>query len=248
MAWEALDKDDKAEILSLFPDNQHVLAIGSEDARPDLVSLMNDDSFRHDCAAYVENIAQGRHDVEWLASAWAAHERRKAGDFDEYLENKFEEEWGIELPPEMKTNRGGLFTNGGPAGSQAVDEIVVMTDVTKETNGYDDQDDTQGMNGINEDTREINGINGDTQVMNDIDGGANAEEVKDGINGLNGVNGTHAETSRDDEPMEIPQQIKDEQSSKGKDLPDVPVLPAEEPQQQSTKMEIDGTNFTNGSA
>ncbi|RSM15354.1 hypothetical protein CEP52_000765 [Fusarium oligoseptatum] len=105
MAWDVLDQEEKAEILALFPDSQHILGSGAE-ACPDLGSLMNDDSFRYDCAAYTEHIAQGRHDPEWLAQAWAAHERRKAGDYDEYLDNKFINDWEVELPSELKTHRG----------------------------------------------------------------------------------------------------------------------------------------------
>lgn len=105
MAWSALDQDDKAEILALFPDKGHILDAGTEDARPNFASLMNDDSFRYDCAAYTENIAEGRHDPEWLAEAWSAHERRKAGDFDKYLMDKLEEEWGVEIPEEMRIRR-----------------------------------------------------------------------------------------------------------------------------------------------
>jgi hypothetical protein len=106
MAWSCLDQADKAEILALFPDRDHILDAGTADARPDLASLMNDDSFRYDCAAYTENIAQGRHDPEWLASAWSAHERRKAGDFDEFLVERLEEDWGVEIPAGMRIVRG----------------------------------------------------------------------------------------------------------------------------------------------
>ncbi|KAM0473730.1 hypothetical protein ACHAP7_008062 [Fusarium lateritium] len=105
LAWDILEKEEKAEILALFPDSSHILSAGTEDARPDFASLMNDDTFRYDCAAYTENIAQGRHDPEWLEQAWAAHERRKMGDFDEYLDDKFKDEWEVELPPELKTDR-----------------------------------------------------------------------------------------------------------------------------------------------
>ncbi|KAL6875459.1 Asx homology domain-containing protein [Trichoderma longibrachiatum] len=106
MAWTCLDQADRAEILALFPDRDHILDADTQDARPNLASLMNDDSFRYDCAAYTENIAQGRHDPEWLASAWSAHERRKAGDFDEFLVEKLEEDWGVEIPAAMRTVRG----------------------------------------------------------------------------------------------------------------------------------------------
>ncbi|KAF5677756.1 hypothetical protein FHETE_1519 [Fusarium heterosporum] len=105
LTWDVLEKEEKAEILALFPDSQHILGAGTEDACPDFASLMNDDTFRYDCAAYTENISQGRHDPEWLEQAWAAHERRKMGDFDEYLDNRFKDEWEVELPPELKTTR-----------------------------------------------------------------------------------------------------------------------------------------------
>ncbi|PTB69538.1 hypothetical protein BBK36DRAFT_1187482 [Trichoderma citrinoviride] len=116
MAWTCLDQADKAEILALFPDRDHVLDADTEDARPNLASLMNDDSFRYDCAAYTENIAQGRHDPEWLASAWSAHERRKAGDFDEFLVERLEGDWGVEIPKGVRTARG--------AGVVVVDECL----------------------------------------------------------------------------------------------------------------------------
>lgn len=106
LAWDVLGADDKTEILALFPDQAHILAADdSGDARPDFGSLMNDDTFRHDCSVYTENVAEGRFDPEWLACAWAAHERRKAGDFDEHLVAKFENDWQTELPDEMKPKR-----------------------------------------------------------------------------------------------------------------------------------------------
>ena len=66
---------------------------------------MNDDNFRYDCARFSENIALGRHDPEWLGSAWAAHERRKAGDFDDFLVKRFEEEWQTTIPEDLKSLR-----------------------------------------------------------------------------------------------------------------------------------------------
>ncbi|CAH0058918.1 unnamed protein product [Clonostachys solani] len=150
VAWEILDATDKAEILALFPDKEHILDPDSENARPNLMSLMNDDTFRHDCATYTENIALGRFDPEWLASAWSAHERRKLGDFDEHLADKFEAEWQVQLPqdfkPKRQVNRGSSQNeavngenkaleatpretqdgDGGPGGSE-------MKDLTTET-------------------------------------------------------------------------------------------------------------------
>lgn len=139
MAWDALEKEERAEILALFPDSQHIVGTGSEDACPDFASLMNDDSFRYDCAAYTENIAQGRHDPEWLAQAWAAHERRKMGDFDEYLDNKFKDDWNVELPPELKTKRSA-------AASNELDEVE-MGGNKPMVNGKNDKVEASMMNG-----------------------------------------------------------------------------------------------------
>lgn len=107
LAWSALDRRAKDEILSLFPDKQHVVDADTAEARPDFARLMSDDSFRNDCAAYTENLEAGRHDAGWLAEAWAAHGRRKAGDFDGHLDAKFEDEWEVALPAELKARRRG---------------------------------------------------------------------------------------------------------------------------------------------
>lgn len=87
---------------------------------------MNDDSFRYDCAAYTDNIAQGRHDPEWLASAWSAHERRRAGDFDKYLIDKLEEDWGVEIPEEMKFRRTPPVTEAGEGDKLEKDDSLTM--------------------------------------------------------------------------------------------------------------------------
>jgi hypothetical protein len=87
-------------VLAKFPDDTHILDPGTSNARPNLQSLRNDDDFRHDCARYCENIEQGRHDDEWLNQAWVAHEMHRAGEFDGYLREKFEEDWDVKLPEE----------------------------------------------------------------------------------------------------------------------------------------------------
>ncbi|KAM0561921.1 hypothetical protein ACHAPJ_003092 [Fusarium lateritium] len=148
MAWDMLEKEEKAEILTLFPDSQHILNPGTEDACPDFASLMNDDSFRYDCAAYTENIAQGRHDPEWLAQAWAAHERRRIGDFDEYLNNKFKDEWDVELPPELKTNREP------PTPKEEID--VKMEGTESVQDGNDKNTDTKMENGTKDQGENLN--------------------------------------------------------------------------------------------
>ncbi|KAM0301842.1 hypothetical protein ACHAPM_004994 [Fusarium culmorum] len=150
MAWEILENEERAEILALFPDSQHILGAGTEDACPDFASLMNDDSFRYDCAAYTENIAQGRHDPEWLAQAWAAHERRKMGDFDEHLDNKFKDDWDVDLPPELKTTRS-------PTVSKEENDVK-MEGTEHMANGNEDQAEasmTNGTDTLNEQNPEL---------------------------------------------------------------------------------------------
>ena len=97
LAWDVLDPAERTLILSRFPDETHVLGSGTNDARPDLVSLLNDNNFRHDCARYAEGISNGWHDEQWLWEAWEAHEKRAAGEFDGVLERAFEEDWGVKL-------------------------------------------------------------------------------------------------------------------------------------------------------
>lgn len=59
---------------------------------------MNDDGFHASCQSYVNDLADGRHDISWLASAWEANERRRAGDFDDHSIKKVESDWDIVLP------------------------------------------------------------------------------------------------------------------------------------------------------
>ncbi|KAM0434085.1 hypothetical protein ACHAPT_004030 [Fusarium lateritium] len=187
MAWEVLDQEEKAEILALFPDSQHILGSG-EEACPDFASLMNDDSFRYDCAAYTEHIAQGRHDPEWLSQAWAAHERRKAGDYDEYLDNKFTNDWEVELPLELKTRRGATAVpeHDSDATIDAVENgddksvDTKMEDVT-----LDQRDDAVDENGVDELQVENGEDKGKNVVITgqrkgsrmDIDGDATEDEL-----------------------------------------------------------------------
>jgi hypothetical protein len=42
------------------------------------------------------------HDSQWLSEAWVAHEKRAAGYFDEFRVVKFQEDWSVRLPEEMR--------------------------------------------------------------------------------------------------------------------------------------------------
>ncbi|KAK4241260.1 Asx homology domain-containing protein [Achaetomium macrosporum] len=101
-AWDILTQEEKQAVLAKFPTDAHILEAGTPDARPNLVSLCNDDNFRHDCARYCENLELGWHDEEWLRQAWIAHEKMKRGDYDDFLRQRFEVDWETELPKENK--------------------------------------------------------------------------------------------------------------------------------------------------
>jgi hypothetical protein len=72
---------------------------------PDYASLRNDNNFRHDCARFTEGLQNGHHEEEWLRQAWAAHAKRKRGDHDEYLADRFERDWEVELPPDQRPTK-----------------------------------------------------------------------------------------------------------------------------------------------
>jgi hypothetical protein len=112
-AWDVLSADDQAELGAMLAlDHPASLshspspsASGPQDGkslpargRPNLDYLRSDDSFRFDCARYTENIEAGCHDEAWLVEAWTAHERRKRGDFKQYLARKLERDWDVVLP------------------------------------------------------------------------------------------------------------------------------------------------------
>jgi hypothetical protein len=92
-----------------------------ERTRPNLDYLRSDDSFRFDCARYAENIEAGCHDPDWLAESWTAHERRKRGDFKEYLASKLERDWDVELPAkDGRDVEEGEKESGDATGTAAV--------------------------------------------------------------------------------------------------------------------------------
>lgn len=94
---------------------------------------MNDDSFRYDCAAYTESLVQGRHDPDWLAQAWAAHERRKAGDFKDFLRTKLERDWEVTLP--LDEDDVGAEEEDKHEGQDGSGETEAREAVADDTNG-----------------------------------------------------------------------------------------------------------------
>ncbi|ROW08993.1 hypothetical protein VMCG_02994 [Cytospora schulzeri] len=101
-AWDLLAEEDKKEVLALFPDNKHILDFDTSNARPDVMSLQNDDNFRHDTEDYVSNLSRDMHDPTWLQDAWAAHGSRAAGNFDHFYVRRLEADWKTTIPDDMK--------------------------------------------------------------------------------------------------------------------------------------------------
>lgn len=97
-----LSKEEQREVISLFPSSQHIIDPDTDNARPDVAALKNDDNFRHDCARYKTDLQGGFHDKAWLAEAFVAYELRKSGFFDKYIIEAFESDWDIQLPDEYK--------------------------------------------------------------------------------------------------------------------------------------------------
>ncbi|KAL8371859.1 hypothetical protein RB595_001587 [Gaeumannomyces hyphopodioides] len=105
-AWDGLSEAQRARLLAVMP-----ARFVKDGARPDALALSNSDDFRHDCARYVGNIGGGRHDPEWIRQARDAHDRRAAGEFDDYLRAKFRDDFEVDppqgFPEDGRKPRGG---------------------------------------------------------------------------------------------------------------------------------------------
>lgn len=178
LAWDALSKEEKAEIIALFPDDEHILrgVNGGDEACLNLGTLLNDDSFRRDCAAYTRDIADGKHDPEWLAQAWSAHERRKMGDFDAFLVKEFEKAWDVQLPENFKPRRdltsaaitAPLTAEGSTSSKQS--EIVGQT-------GDAQEEQAQGITQKDEKHMDVDEVH--TEDARTLNASPKAEEVVD---------------------------------------------------------------------
>ncbi|KAJ4424598.1 hypothetical protein N0V82_000729 [Gnomoniopsis sp. IMI 355080] len=127
-AWEVLSADDKREILSFFPADGHILDPNTPNARPNVTSLRSNDTFRHDAEEYVSNIAKGMHDPEWLRQAWAAHQRRATGEFDEFYIRKVEVDWSTDIPDEhrpehLRSDKRGASSSSGTRDNTSMEGV-----------------------------------------------------------------------------------------------------------------------------
>ncbi|KAK7750599.1 hypothetical protein SLS62_007446 [Diatrype stigma] len=107
-AWDLLSPEERKRVLAKFPDQREILDAGTEEARPNVAALRNNNNFRHDIARYQDNLGKGKHDPEWIRQAQDAHRKRESGMYTEYLASRFEEDWGMQMP--------GLAEEGGGGG------------------------------------------------------------------------------------------------------------------------------------
>ncbi|KAI1415258.1 Asx homology domain-containing protein [Hypoxylon sp. FL1857] len=140
-AWDILDAEEKKSVLSKFPDLIEVLDAGTENARPNIAALKNNDNFRHDVARYQEDLRKGWHDPEWIRQAQAAHRKREVGAYNEYLSARFQDEWGMPMPGlyDSQEANWGSSMDGGEGEQPEVKTSVRKqeSDVSKDGEGTD---------------------------------------------------------------------------------------------------------------
>lgn len=183
-AWDVLGEEDKKEILALFPDDRHILNAGSPHARPNVLSLQNDDNFRHDTEEYVSNLSRDMHDPIWLQDAWAAHGSRAAGNFDQYYIRRLEADWKTTIPDDMKPEH--LRSTYKPEAS------FVVTPPTEIAGAVDDHEnaDTIVAIGTNGSVNMEDGSNGDESIVVDSINVDTSKSYMEDDSPRNIVNGT----------------------------------------------------------
>ena len=140
-AWDVLAPADRAAVLAVLPPGA-----GAGAQRPDAASLRNDDAFRNDCVRYADGLADGLHDPEWLLQAFAAHELRAAGEFDDFLRRRFEDNWELPLPLAMQPaamrsaarDAAAVIAAAGEVAAATSDAAVVVAAVPGADVGGDD--------------------------------------------------------------------------------------------------------------
>ncbi|KAI1659058.1 Asx homology domain-containing protein [Daldinia decipiens] len=100
VAWDLLSSEEKQQVLAKFPDEKEILDAGTENARPDIAALRNNNNFRHDIVRYQNDLKKGWHDPEWIRQAQSAHSKREIGFYNEYISDRFQEDWNMEMPGE----------------------------------------------------------------------------------------------------------------------------------------------------
>ncbi|KFY52826.1 hypothetical protein V496_08112 [Pseudogymnoascus sp. VKM F-4515 (FW-2607)] len=94
-AWNILDKETKAKLISMLPESTHVLDEVNGELRISESFLKFDQNWAHYLGRAQEDIAEGRNDPIWLEQAAAASEQRTDGEFDDWKDNEYEVFWGV---------------------------------------------------------------------------------------------------------------------------------------------------------
>ncbi|KAI0839995.1 Asx homology domain-containing protein [Hypoxylon sp. FL0890] len=143
-AWDILSPEEQQSILAKFPDSSEILDAGTENARPNIAALRNNDNFRHDVARYQEDLRKGWHDPEWIRQAQAAHRKREVGAYDEFLAARFEEEWGMARPGQNDSQEA----NWGSDDEDEKKDPEEMSKQASEAQKNEGDQDSDGMTGV----------------------------------------------------------------------------------------------------
>lgn len=89
-----LTEEERRKLVSMLPNQEHVITDENGQPSIDANFLKYDMDWSHGLSRVKEDIAEGRNDPEWLSQAIDAFEQRKAGAFDQFKEQEYEEFWG----------------------------------------------------------------------------------------------------------------------------------------------------------
>lgn len=144
-----------------MPSETHILNANTPNARPNIGALVNNDTFRHDAEQYVSNISRGMHDPGWLKDAWAAHQRRTVGDFDEFYIRKIEVDWSADIPDEHRPEHlRGKKKCGASASAEEKQTTTAKAAVTGQ-DGSEPKDATAQSGSVKDEEASLTG--GDTE-------------------------------------------------------------------------------------
>ncbi|KAI0852422.1 Asx homology domain-containing protein [Daldinia vernicosa] len=164
-AWDLLSTEEKQQVLAKFPDEKEILNVGTENARPNIAALRNNNNFRHDIVRYQDDLRKGWHDPEWIRQAQSAHSKREIGFYDEYLSNRFQEDWSMGMPREEDKENVQDVSNAHHIGEHPEVKVLEKDGNAREerreqdieSQNREDQDpDPDPMKGV-EDTSHANG-------------------------------------------------------------------------------------------
>lgn len=112
----------------LWPDQSEILDAGTDKVRLDTDKLRNNNDFRYDIEAYKANIRNGSLDFQYLSEAQNAHSKRMAGDYAEFMADRYKQKWDIEMPGGVAPAQAATAAADTTATAGAADAIEGMKD------------------------------------------------------------------------------------------------------------------------